>query len=61
MPETTGAKDAQDRPHVFDLNDWAVMHAPGSHAVAKYLNSSDSYYEVLYVAWVAAGKPDISE
>ena len=51
----------QDAPDVLDLNDWAVMHAPASLAVARYLNSFDNYYRVLYAAWHAAGKPDITE
>lgn len=61
MNVTDCAPDCDDRPDVLDLNDWAVMHAPFSHAAARYLNSYDSYYEVLYAAWVAAGKPDIHE
>jgi len=52
--------DCDGRPDVLDLNDWAVMHAPASHAVARYLSFAN-YYEVLYAAWVAAGKPDIHE
>jgi len=51
---------ASRRPDILDLNDWAVMHAPESYAVAKYLDF-DNYRAVLEAAWVASGKPELAQ
>jgi hypothetical protein len=54
-------KETTAQPDILDLNDWAMVHAPESYAVAKYLNGADAFYDVLHAAWIAAGKPELQE
>jgi len=55
----TASANNEVGPDMLDLNDWAVIHAPESYAVAKYLNSVEGFYNTLHAAWIAAGKPEI--